>query len=134
VKIFNISDNIHTSNGEINMNAQEIFDKVATHLIKQGKVSVGEDGFCAYRGNDGLMCAVGCLIPDDIYHVDMEGANADSLLSYDLPSYFEENIDLLLRLQQNHDSCQYGEYEILKRLEKTADAFGLNKNVLQNQI
>src|SRR5690349_11599184 len=50
------------------MNAQEIFDKVARHLLTQKEQS--RDSFsCAYRGvnQNGkiLSCAVGCLIPDD---------------------------------------------------------------------
>lgn len=45
------------------MNKQEIFDKVALHLLTQGRQAT--DGtFCQYLTSDGLKCAVGCLIPD----------------------------------------------------------------------
>lgn len=56
------------------MNNQEIFDTVAHHLLTQGEQSLGGtvDG-CAYRGDDGRKCAVGCLIPDELYSPHMEG-------------------------------------------------------------
>lgn len=45
------------------MNKQEIFDKVALHLLTQGRQAT--DGtFCQYLTSDGLKCAIGCLIPD----------------------------------------------------------------------
>lgn len=62
------------------MDKQTIFTKVATHLLTQNKqalrtVSMGTT--CAYRGNDGTSCAIGCLIPDDKYDPLMEGSSID---------------------------------------------------------
>jgi len=56
---------------------QAVFDRVSTHLRKQGKPSVtilsGDTTFtCAYRGDDGLQCSAGCLIPDDMYDPQMD--------------------------------------------------------------
>jgi hypothetical protein len=57
---------------------QEIFDKVATHLLTQGRRSMNEAGIsCAYRGEDGLKCAIGVLIPDDQYKPSFEGYSVD---------------------------------------------------------
>lgn len=57
---------------------QEIFNQVAEHLMTQGAQSVirskNLERICAYRGDGGLKCAIGCLIPDDYYSPDMEGA------------------------------------------------------------
>ncbi len=59
--------------------AQDIFDTVAVHLIEQGEPSVDATGSCQYRDGVGangkmLMCAIGCLIPDEMYDkVRMEG-------------------------------------------------------------
>lgn len=52
---------------------QEIYNKVKAHLLKQGVRSqfVREDGTteaCAYRGPNGNMCAVGCLIDDEHFN------------------------------------------------------------------
>jgi hypothetical protein len=48
------------------MTKQEIFDKVAAHLLTQRKRCVNQTGDCVYRSDDGLKCAAGCLIPDDV--------------------------------------------------------------------
>ena len=53
---------------------QEVFDYVLTFLRKQGGPSMGGDGGCAYRGDEGRMCAVGCLIPDSV--MDLEYNNS----------------------------------------------------------
>lgn len=53
------------------MNKQEIFDKVVRHLYAQGKPAMNGAN-CRYRSNDGLSCAVGCLIPDSCYDPGME--------------------------------------------------------------
>jgi hypothetical protein len=45
---------------------QEEFDAVVEHLFKQGRRSMN-GRHCAYRGEEGTSCAVGCRIPDDYY-------------------------------------------------------------------
>jgi hypothetical protein len=54
---------------------QEVFDRVAAHLLRQGRRSMHEVPspiagvpmmVCAYRGLDGLRCAAGCLMPDEV--------------------------------------------------------------------
>lgn len=92
------------------MTAQEIFDKVTAHLRKQGKASVDIDGSCAYRGEGGTSCAVGCLIPDEMYDEMMEGGAVHA----EEPKYPElykaidvlglrGNVGLLTSLQRAHD-------------------------------
>ena len=56
---------------------QETLDIVVTHLVNQGVPAVDRFGDCVYRKplkNKTLKCAVGCLIPDEIYDTGMEGA------------------------------------------------------------
>src|SRR5690348_4139130 len=62
------------------MTLQEIFDKVGVHLLTQNEQAMArdEDGErnCAYRaeGDRGMLkCAVGCLIPDELYTPVIEG-------------------------------------------------------------
>ncbi len=56
------------------MNRQEIFDRVAKHLLEQGKQSYcKETDMCMYLNPEGLKCAVGCLISYDNYSPDLEG-------------------------------------------------------------
>lgn len=57
---------------------QEEFDAVVAHLYKQGKKAMSGKG-CAYRGENGTMCAVGCRIPDEMYDPKMEGQFVFSL-------------------------------------------------------
>jgi hypothetical protein len=61
------------------MELDDIFKKSATHLLKQGKTSSisNLDGICAYRGEDGAMCAIGCLIDDSAYDFVIEGKSVD---------------------------------------------------------
>jgi hypothetical protein len=56
------------------MTAQEIFDKVLTHLRKQKAAAMNGAG-CVYRNDKEQSCAVGCLIPDDKYRDTMEGTS-----------------------------------------------------------
>jgi hypothetical protein len=123
---------------------QPIFDKVATHLITQGKQSMLEEPqngvTCTYRGVGGLACAVGCLINDEDYNPNWEGKSVVWIMQeYDWRPESYENvpvegsklIGLLADLQNVHD-CVLGhgtEYWI-EDLEKVADTYGLNKNVL----
>ena len=87
--------------------SQEVFNIVANHLLDQNKRSDrGPVDECLYRGPNGLMCAVGVLIPDEQYHPDMEGCDAVSVLNGypDLEVFLGNSTGLLHELQQCHDS------------------------------
>jgi len=68
------------------MTRQETFNRVAKHLLTQGKRSLavypGSEDYgqkdCAYRGEGGLSCAVGCLIPDERYRRSWEGQGVEN--------------------------------------------------------
>ncbi len=84
---------------------QQIFDTVARHLHQQRGRSV--DGVqCLYRGPGDLKCAVGCLIPDELYTPDMEGHPIIILLgrNKDLRNLFGTGVMLLSSLQTTHDA------------------------------
>lgn len=87
---------------ELQMSAQELFEKVANHLLKQGEKSCIDDGaVCAYRGKKGRMCAAGILIPDDVYSKRFERCSWTSLVA---DEDFPENHSKLIReLQCVHD-------------------------------
>lgn len=107
------------------MNAQEIFNKVATAVLAQGRGStkVGAklmhagkpNTFCAYRSLCGA-CAVGHLIDDELANEwDAETDPSISNLLNDednkytedprVPAYFFRHIDLLEHLQHAHDTA-----------------------------
>ena len=88
---------------------QAVFDKVVKHLLTQKRRSEGKQG-CAYRGKDGDMCAVGCLISDKAYDPKIEGSSAHTtevlatLAKSGVPTY-EKMKALLTNLQYVHDEC-----------------------------
>jgi len=50
------------------------FDRIWTHFVLERKPGgMNENGFSNYRGEGGLRCAIGLLLPDDLYDVWMEG-------------------------------------------------------------
>ena len=76
------------------MTAQEIFDTVLAHLRKQGEAAKSYEGECVYRGPDGTSCAVGCLIPDELYDPLIEGLSAYEIMTGSRPQ---------------HDQCEWAE-------------------------
>lgn len=87
-----------------NGTAQEVFDVVAKHLLTQGKRSEDADGVCQYRGPDGLMCAAGVLIPNDIYNSAFEGSSWLGLVQdFNFPSEYLDMIGLLQKLHDEND-------------------------------
>lgn len=103
------------------MTAQEIYDKVCAHLAQQKvRAYVRKDGIvpgrCVYKGEDGKMCAVGCLINFDAFP---EAASFDGDVQELLDEYFladnepnflpedfstEQGVDFLGYLQVVHDT------------------------------
>ena len=102
------------NNKQNNQKNQKFFDKTVAHLLKQKARSMAAinkrtpiTGRCAYRGEGGRMCAIGCHIPRRLYRKGMEGVAVGSLL-YEFPTVrrvFEGvDKDLMSALQRTHDS------------------------------
>jgi hypothetical protein len=92
------------------MTHQEIFNKVARHLLVQNKEAMDDKLTCMYRNDDGLKCAIGCLIPDELYTPDIEGTGindggGDEVWAILVQAGFnkEEDEELLSALQWLHD-------------------------------
>lgn len=94
------------------MTKQEVFDKVATHLLAQGRTSYIRPGskMCAYRSDDGGMCAAGKLIDGENYCRSMEGKRADvppvmrALLASGVNMLDTAIRGMVLELQAMHDT------------------------------
>lgn len=85
---------------------QEIFDTVVNHLHQQGKPAMNGE-VCSYRADDGSMCAVGCLIPDEAYKPVFEGRTIDMFVHHEdlnLPPELAAYDEMLYSLQDVHDS------------------------------
>lgn len=85
------------------MTNQEMFDKVAAHLLTQGKPAT-LDGNCRYRGADGTKCAIGCLIPDERYEARFEGSSVYEDLVAKAAGITSEQCPFAFELQHIHDS------------------------------
>lgn len=111
---------------------QQIFDKVATHLLtQQARASDAKDN-CRYR-QDGLKCAVGCLIPDDRYSADIEGGSVNTLAArgrLDEVLGFEvgKTLYLLRALQHVHDDIAVSSWK--SELILLAKLFDLNTDAI----
>ena len=97
---------------------KEVFKTVKTHMLKQKVKSVlgGIDRGCAYRGENGLTCAVGCLIKDEHYDHVLEECNSEHKAviravenSLDV-SLRERDILMLSCLQSIHDDEPEGNW------------------------
>lgn len=109
-----------------NTTQQEVFDKVASHLLTQNKKSVGAYGACKYRGDNGMMCAVGCLIGDDEYSSTWEGMAIRDIMSDFKIS--RKIISLLEELQHIHDFIKVAEW--FSELHNVATIRNLDTKVL----
>lgn len=110
------------------MNKQEIVNTVYKHLKTQGKPALNQSGICSYRGASGLKCAIGCLIPDNLYNSVFEQKTVSLLYSENLleeifPGITEEEAFFLERMQVIHDSY----FETLdEKFKSLCDDYDLN--------
>lgn len=113
------------------MTAQEVFDTVASHLLRQNKqsISIYDEGSCRYRSSEGLMCAVGILLTDEEYKIDWEGVGSDELFD-SIPSFNDRvghtNIDIVRELQKLHDTYEPQFWKV--KLALLAANYGLTFN------
>ena len=114
---------------------QEVFDRVVRHLYAQRKKAkyVDDDGelACAYRGENGTKCAVGCFIPDEDYTARIEGGGVNVAIGRyaNLGRDWAKRLDragtfeLLRKLQMVHDHNEVASWPFA--LQKVAKEFGL---------
>ena len=126
------------------MNLQQMFDKAVGGIKAQGclsKVTTGTSGVtaCYYRhpDNPAVRCAVGHLIPDEVYDRSMEGCGSFSVLARPevgealaLPKNHDEVGHLLASLQGAHDDCRDVECFLL-RAAQIGHAGGLDVSVCE---
>lgn len=96
---------------------QEIFDIVWKHFITdKNPFSVNQDtNSCRYRGPNDTKCAIGVLIPDNVYTDRIEGEviSSDVLLdikpfaSWLIKTFHAEDMRFLKALQEAHDAHSF---------------------------
>jgi hypothetical protein len=87
---------------------QTVFDRVVEHMLHQGRPSMavppGEtEAQGRYRGADGLVCAIGRVIPDDAYSPAFEGKSLKGLLGEGRLPFLAPFRPILHGLQRIHD-------------------------------
>lgn len=132
------------------MDHQTIFNTAVMGVMTQGRQAFNKDGACALRGADNCKCAVGWLIPDEAYSLDLEEWSQLDL--YDGPDELFESplgevlapitgtsgstFDLLMALQIEHDetiTLQEGpsfRAVMMRRFRQVAEQFKLDPGVL----
>jgi len=119
------------------MTDQEAFDKMVRHLHSQNweESKFTYDG-CAYRGDNGMMCAVGCLIPDDEYIKAIEYKDYKTAKEL-CPSLANISDNVLKEMQLFHDGCMVYciDNEAIKdELNHRAQKLGLSNKVLEEIV
>jgi hypothetical protein len=110
--------------------AQEVFEFVAQHLLNQNQRCMN-NGKCAYRGEDGLKCAVGAIIADDEYDpvFDMVSDSGIQCLVRDKRIKVSDHLELLTMLQSIHDN--YPEFQWEDKLKALADRLGIMTEIFE---
>lgn len=94
-------------------------DKIEQHLIRQKARAATPGGQCRYRTEDGLMCAVGCLITDADYNeITMESRSVSLMAEYN-PGVLPTDISIseMYAWQIYHDHSYLGYEQGKKSVE-----------------
>lgn len=138
------------------LNNQSYFDKVVNHfgMVEAQLAREPDSNKCYYRDpedrdNIYFRCAIGCVMPDEIYRPEMEEKPVDTLLinvsmrdndgiliSYksfpELVEFFEDcDLQFLLEMQRLHDKSQVKQ-DFFVKMYILAKMFGIDRKNLLN--
>jgi hypothetical protein len=113
---------------------QEVFDKIVSSMVLQGKPSK-ENDYSKYRficGDLTLKCSVGQIIPDHLYSIELEGHSVEflpnDLLLYLMPGEILSDIKkFLIEFQYAHD-------EYVPENKSFVDEFILRSNIIAAKL
>lgn len=113
------------------MTKQELVDFVAVHLFTQGRQSISR-GTCKYRGPNGLKCAAGAVLPDELYKKNLENNGWSSLTYRPRKPLPDIHMVLISDLQRVHDNAgNWVNDETMKTaLSRVYSSFELNPAIL----
>lgn len=111
---------------------QLTFDTVYKHLMQQNLRSM-VGGKCAYRGDDDLKCAIGCLIPDDVFNFTYNSFSIKEPESRAMiPDHYTKSQIFLTELQHIHDTKPVSKWDEL--LRKFAEKWNLEVPELDKDL
>jgi hypothetical protein len=101
-------------------NRDKVFNTVANHLLKQKRKAYNDGTMsCMYRSPDGLKCAVGCLIPDKEYGINLEGCGIVSIIqNEEMPN---RNHSLWKAIEAGVGPCTPKDMHLLRLLQNIHD-------------
>jgi hypothetical protein len=110
---------------------QEAFNEVWNwFVVEKHPKSVGEPGSryvlgndCKYRGPNGNKCAIGVLIPDELYDEEWDGGRGANLREIQLEEWKNLDWALLKEMQECHD---YDFLNMEPRLRRIAEDYELS--------
>lgn len=106
------------------MTNREAFDTVKKHLLCQGRRSLS-DGNCKFRGDGGLKCAIGILIPEDKYQPSWDASMSASIREVsEACGFVDLDKSMLASLQRMHDTRPVSEWA--SRLEEIEREYSRN--------
>ena len=112
---------------------QEVFNRVWNwFVVNQNPLcqrDVKGNAACSYRGPEGSRCAIGLLIPDEVYQPAFEGMDIAQLYGK-LRDYLPDDVEFCSQLQKAHDGASnHSEMSFVnsihQRLIRLANRFGL---------
>jgi len=112
------------------MTLTDISERIRDHLLNQRSRSVSHGSLCCYHGDDGNMCAVGCLL-GGFYDGAMEGQTVNTTIVFnavvDSCDYTGDRTKLLEAL------CAWQRYHDHRvNLEGVSKAFGYGEWLAEN--
>jgi len=116
------------------MNTKQVFDKIVSGLASQGWQRSVDGSACRYRNSNGLKCAAGWIIPDELYNRKIEGMSFLAAISSNhldfrwlgLGDHSNNSVvDLVCVCQHAHDMTNRPE-DLVDRLIQIAKSFKLN--------
>lgn len=120
------------------MNRQWFFDTSAKYLLAQNEKAIDGNYSCRYRTDDGKKCALGAVLPDELYCPAYEGeapgltpgvsAFKNRALAGALGLETENDVSFARALQRVHDENAPSVW--LTRLHEFTNTYGLNAEAL----
>ncbi len=121
-------------------NKSEVFQRVITHLETQRKKAL-RNGQCVYRTDEGLKCAIGCLIPDDEYNPEIEGSSLCGMMRNKMPPTIvalmqqgNKMVSLLQTLQDLHDMYEVGSFTYYEQIGFIMNSYDISADYLPPSI
>jgi hypothetical protein len=111
---------------DTDINRQKVFDTVVAHLLTQNeqcRSTLKGVNTCAYRGKFGLKCAVGVLIPDEVYSPIIEGESVNEIFDPQEASDDGEMREALTRVKKAIRLRTNDERYMLESLQMIHDNF-----------